>query len=65
MQNKKAKILTVLLFLLPFLLTLASLSIGRFHIPPKDLGRTIIQAISPKAGPTNTNTQRCRRPPCS
>lgn len=51
MQNKKAKILTVLLFLLPFLLTLASLSIGRFHIPPKDLGRTIIQAISPTSGP--------------
>ena len=51
MQNKKAKILTVLLFLLPFLLTLASLSIGRFHIPPKDLGRTIIRAISPSAGP--------------
>ena len=50
MQNKKAKILTVLLFLLPFLLTLASLSIGRFHIPPKDLGRTIIQAISPTPG---------------
>jgi iron complex transport system permease protein len=51
MQNKKTKIFTVLLFLLPFLLTLASLSIGRFHIPPKDLGRTIIRAISPSAGP--------------
>jgi iron complex transport system permease protein len=50
MQNKKTKIFTVLLFLLPFLLTLASLSIGRFHIPPKDLGRTIIRAISPSAG---------------
>lgn len=51
MQNKKAKILTVLFFLLPFLLTLASLSIGRFHVPPKDLARTIIQTISPSTGP--------------
>ena len=50
MRNKKAKILTALLFILPFLLTLASLSIGRFHIPPKDMGRTVIQAISPAAG---------------
>ena len=58
MKNKKAKVLAVVLFLLPFLLTMASLSIGRFHIPPKDMGRTIIQAISPSAGPKVSTAYR-------
>ncbi|MHB8094769.1 MAG: FecCD family ABC transporter permease [Candidatus Aminicenantales bacterium] len=57
MKTKRARLLTIALFLLPFVLTVASLSIGRYHIPLKDIGETVIRAVSPASGRTEPSVQ--------
>jgi iron complex transport system permease protein len=57
MKTKRARLLTIALFLLPFVLTVASLSIGRYHIPLKDIGETVIRAVSPGSGRTEPSVQ--------
>jgi iron complex transport system permease protein len=49
--GKKRSAAILALYLLPVFLALASLGIGRYHIPPGDLGKTVIKAISPAAHP--------------
>lgn len=51
MRSKKSRLIVILFFLAPLLLTLASLSIGRYHIPPVDLGKTIVRTVSPASFP--------------
>ena len=51
MRRKKSRLIVVLFFLSPLLLTLASLSIGRYHIPPVDLGKTLVRTVSPASFP--------------
>lgn len=47
MSNKTSRALRAFLFVLPFLLIIVSLGIGRYHIPVRDLGKALIHAVSP------------------
>jgi iron complex transport system permease protein len=51
MRGRKARILALVLFVLPVLLAIISLGLGRYPIPPAALGKTIIKAIWPAAHP--------------
>jgi len=50
-KNKPSRLLFVLIFLLPVLLTIVSLSIGSYPIPLKDLGRVFTHALFPSSAP--------------
>jgi iron complex transport system permease protein len=51
MKSKKARILAAALFILPVVLAVVSLGIGRYPIPAAALGKTVVKALSPDAYP--------------
>jgi iron complex transport system permease protein len=51
MAGRRTRVLAVLFLLSPLVLMLASLSIGRYPIPPADLGKTVVRIVVPSAFP--------------
>jgi iron complex transport system permease protein len=51
MRSKKTRILAAALFILPVVLAVVSLGIGRYPIPPAALGKTVVKALSPASYP--------------
>jgi len=57
MKTRSTRLLTIALFLLPFALTVVSLGIGRYHIPLKEIGGTVIRAVSPASDRAEPSVQ--------
>ena len=51
MRGRRGRVLAVVLLVSPLLLMAVSLSVGRYPIPPVDLAKTIVRAVSPGAFP--------------
>jgi iron complex transport system permease protein len=54
MKNRKSLVLAVICCILPFLLMILSLSVGRYHIPLADLGRVVAEIVLPGSGDSQT-----------
>jgi iron complex transport system permease protein len=54
MKNRKSMVLVSACCILPFLLMIVSLSVGRYHIPLADLARILAQVVLPDNGSSQT-----------
>lgn len=49
-MTKKAALLSLCIFLLPFILFILSLAVGPYHISPQDLAKTLLSPVIPSLG---------------